>query len=229
MSKLLKNLALLLGLTFVFALAAQAQAVTSGTIDFSVAVPAAFDLRSNGAATNLSGITVTTQTANSALGITLSVADASPNINNNTLTANVPIRLRSNRSYQLTALRAVQDTSSNQLFDSSDIGMSISFSPRSGARVNTLGSDSPATDWQTGGPNTVANLNGSGVQIATGDRISLQGNNAVLGGNATGTDNFVVGSLNFRIKRQYYTPTPTTPAPDGTPYQQQISIGISAP
>jgi hypothetical protein len=215
MKKMIISLALVVGLSLCLTVGANAQAITQGTVDFSVSVPAAFDIRSNGSATVSSGVTASLGNANSALGMTLTVADASPNVSNAALTAAVPIRLRSNLTYKLTAFRANLDAASNADFDSSDIGMSISYNARSGAQVNTGGSDNPATGWQTGGNKTVADLNDSGVQIATGDRISLQGNNTAS------SPNFVTASLNFTIARQYYTPT-------STPFTQQVTVGISA-
>ena len=199
-----------------FGIAGNAQSITSGTVDFSISVAEAFDIRGNGVATtNDPGITGSTpQIPNNALGMVLTVLDASPNVNNAVLTANIPFRLRSNRTYQLTATRLNSTTANAQDFDASDIGMGISFNARSGARVNTGGSDAPATGWQVGGGNHVALLGLSGIQIATGSRISNQGNN-------TSSDNFITGNLNFTIARQYYTPTVT-------PFAEQVQVAISA-
>ncbi len=64
---------------FVAVGAANLQAVTSGTIGFSVSVPNAVDLRSNGAATGSDGgfSTSQSQTSNDALAVTLTLLDAS--------------------------------------------------------------------------------------------------------------------------------------------------------
>ena len=223
MKNALKNIALMLALTCGFAAAASAQAVTSGTVDFSVIVNEAFDIRSNGApVTNNAGITGNSTALNSGLSATITVLDASPNANNAVLTANVPFRLRSNRSYQLTATRDGISTANAQDFDSSDIKMGIVFNGRSGANVNIGGSDTPAAGWGVGGGNHVALLGTSGIKIATGDRISNQGNNRLIGA-FNGTANFATGNLVFSIKRQYYTPTPV-----GSPFLEQVQVAISA-
>lgn len=220
MKRITKNIVLSLGVIFGLALAANAQAIPSGTVDFSVAVPNAFDIRGNGTPTVTSGITTSGGTANNALGVTLTVIDASPNINNAALTANVPIRLRSNAAYQLTGIynptggNPISITPSNADLDASDIGMSITYNPRSGARVNTGGTDTVVTGWQTGGGKTAADLDQFGVQISTGARISNQGTNL-------STDNFETANLNFTIARQYYTPTIGASG--------QVTITISAP
>ena len=191
-------------------IAANAQSITSGTVDFSVTVLQSFDLRANGAATG-SGITASpSQNANDPLAVILSVADASPNTNNATLTAAVPIRMRSNFAYKLQATRVTQDAVSPADFDSSDIGMSLAYNARSGAQVAS-GNDTPANGFGAPG-NTVGTLSATPLTISNGDRISNQGNNL-------SNDNFVGANLNFSVARQYYTP--------GT-FTQQVVVSISA-
>lgn len=192
--------------------AANAQnTINAGTVDFSVTVLNSFDLRSGGAGTGLNGMVVSGGvTANNALSATVTVADASPNVSNVPLTATVPVRLRSNAPYQLTALRSGSSMSSATDFESSDIAMTISFPTRAGAEVNTGGSDSAVA---FGG--NVGALTGSPVQVATGSRISN-------GGNTASTDNFIIANLNFSAPRAFYTPTVT-------PYTDQVQISILAP
>ena len=211
--KNITNIALSLCLVVIAAVAANAQAITTGTVDFSVSVPNAFDIRSNGTATTSMGMSATAQTANNQLGITLTVADASPNVNNATLTANVPIRLRSNTAYQLLATRSGSSTANAQDFDSSDIGMYINSFVRSGAQV-AAGTDTPAGGWGAPG-NNVAMLSGVGTQIVAGQRISNQGDNL-------STNNYSTASLNFSIARQYYTPTVS-------PFLETVTVAIAAP
>ena len=192
-------------------IAANAQSITSGTVDFSVTVLQSFDLRANGAATG-SGITASpSQNANDPLAVILSVADASPNTNNATLTAAVPIRMRSNFAYKLQATRVTQDAVSPADFDSSDIGMSLAYNARGGAQVNLPGLDTPANGFGAPGK-TVGDLSAVPLTISNGDRISNQGNNL-------SNDNFVGANLNFSVARQYYTP--------GT-FTQQVVVSISA-
>ena len=217
MKNTLKNIALMFALTLGCAVAANAQAITSGTVDFSVAVPEAFDLRSNGTVTGVGITNSPAQSANTMLGVVLSVADASPNIDNSALTAAVPIRMRSNRSYRLQAARQTADAVSAQDFDSSDIGMSLSTPVRSGAQVNA-GGDTIIAPYTVGGGGNVGGLAtglSGGTTIVNGDRISNQGDN-------NSSDNFATATLNFSIARQYYTPTA------GTPFTQKVTVSISA-
>lgn len=197
---------------FFATVAANAQAITQGTVNFSVSVADAVDLRAGGPATG-NGITPgSSQAANAALNVLLTVGDASPNIDNSTLTAVVPIQMRSNKAYVLTAICNPCAAQSDADFDSSDIGMNIVFNTRSGARVNTSGTDSNA-NWAPVDNKSVLSLSG-GQTIATGSRISLQGDN-------DSTDNTVTANLNFSVKRQYYTPTA------GTPFTQTVTLGIA--
>lgn len=200
---------------FVSIVTANAQAVTTGTINFSVTVNDAFDLRSNGPSTGAGGFAATTPgVANQALGVILTVADASPNSGNNTMTASVPIRMRSNRDYALYATRNNTDSASAADFESSDITMGLTSVVRSGLNV-LAGTDTPATGWATGGGKKVGDLTATQQKILDGSRISQAGNN--LSG-----DNFATSSVEFSIARGYYTPTVT-------PYLEQVTLVIAAP
>lgn len=208
MIKMLSIFALLISAT-VFV---NAQAQTTGTVQFDVSVQPAFDLRANGPATASSGVVVNAQTANDALGATVTVSDASPNAGDTDLTANVPIRMRSNATYKLTALRSGASVVSGADFESSDIKMEIAYSTRLGLNVDTGGSDTIVSGW-SGFSNSVGTLTPTAVKIAGGDRISTGGNNL-------STDNFVAASLNFKIARAYYTPI--------TSYTDQVTVAIVA-
>lgn len=216
MAKKIKQIGTLFALILGIAVLGKAQAVTSGNVDFSVTVNEAFDFRADG--NNASGANTnfkrTAQAANGALGIILTIMDASPNINNSLLTQTVPFRIRSNRSYQLTATRAGTSTANSQDFDSSDIEMRIMFDARpSSPGVFTPGVDMGTNGWSLN-TKKVSELSLTPQQIAAGDRVSLQGNNL-------STNNFITGDLRFRVKRQYYTPT-------SMPFTEQVQIGISA-
>ncbi len=191
--------------------AANAQTISSGTVDFNVTVAPSFDIRSGGAGTGLNGMVVSGGvTANNALSATVTVADASPNIDNSVLTASVPIRLRSNAPYKLNATRTGISTASATDFESSDIAMNISFVARSGAQVEA-GTDNAIAVGNVGA------LSATAFQIANGARISTSGN-------TTSPDNFITANLNFSAPRAFYTPTPV-----GMPYQDQVTISILAP
>lgn len=211
----------LVKMMFVFALMlgvvvlANAQAVTTGTVNFDVTVPNAFDLRSDGpgstndpSAVTLGGAT----TANQGLGATITIADASPNQNNAVLTASLPIRMRSNATYKLLATRTGASVPSAIAFESSDIKMGITYSARSGANVNTGGSDTVESGWSAL-TNSVGDLGMVGIKISGGDRISNGGNNL-------STDNFNQASLNFSVARAYYTPINN--------YTDQVTVAIVA-
>ena len=191
--------------------AANAQTINSGTVDFNVTVLNSFDIRSGGPGTGLNGMTVTGGVNDeAALSATVTVADASPNTDSSVLTASVPIKLRSNAPYKLNATRTGTSVASATDFESSDIAMSISFSGRAGALVNTGGSDS-ATAF--GG--NVGSLSSTATQIASGSRISN-------GGNVTSNNNYVSANLNFSAPRAFYTPTTT-------PYTDKVTVSILAP
>jgi hypothetical protein len=191
--------------------AANAQTINSGTVDFNVTVLNSFDIRSGGAGTGLNGMSVTGGVNDeAALSATITVSDASPNQDNSVLTASVPIKLRSNAPYKLNATRTGTSVASGPDFESSDISMSISFSARAGALVNTAGADSA-----TAFAGNVGGLSSTATQIASGSRISN-------GGNTASNDNFVSANLNFSTPRAFYTPT-------AAPYTDKVTVSILAP
>ena len=197
MNKMIKMLSIF-ALLMSAAVFANAQAITNGTVQFDVSVQPAFDLRTDGAATGSSGVAVTSNATNTALGTTITIADASPNVNNSTLTATVPIRMRSNATYKLNATRSGSSTPSGPDFESSDIKMGITYSSRSGANVDTGGSDAAEPGWGAL-TNSVGDLSATPTKIAGGTRISTGGDN-------TSINNFVQAALNFSVARAYYTP-----------------------
>lgn len=161
--------------------AANAQNITSGTIDFSVTTPSAFDLRN---------------TSNAALQDTVTFADAGPN-DTTALTKTVVIQLRSNADYQVTALRTGAATVADgdgARFDASDISVQVTPSRTAGGLVNA------GADTVNSGVTKLSDIvKGSGsTQLMFGDRISLQGDN--------NSSNFMTASLKFDATHQYYTP-----------------------
>ena len=165
--------------------------IGAGTIDFNVTVAPSFDIRSGGPGTGLNGMTVTNGvSANSALSALVTVADASPNIDNSVLTASVPIRLRSNAPYKLNATRTGGSTASATDFESSDIAMNITFvSGRTAPQVEP-GADNVIAVGNVGA------LSATAFQIANGARISTSGN-------TVSTDNFITANLNFSAPRLF--------------------------
>lgn len=207
MNKIIK-ITLISALMLGAAIFANAQAVTTGTIDFNVTVAPAFDLRSDGAgSTTGTGISATgATTVNQALGATITVTDASPNVDNSTLVATLPIRMRSNAPYSLMGTRTGTSTVSRTDFESSDIRMVLTYTPRSSgalssALVNASGTDTSVFTNAMRSAN-VGSLSSVATQIGFGDRISNGGNNS-------STSNFIRASLEFSVDRAYYTPTTT--------------------
>lgn len=217
--------------TLFVAAAANAQVTgnigSPGMVNFSVTVPDSFDLRSGGNATaSDASITGTSHITNNALSMTLNFGDVSPNVNNSMLSVAVPIRLRSNRTYGVYASRTGTSTASLGDFESSDIGMGITYNARSGALVDS-GTDTPVTSWgsdpaaatvSNGVPTfsqKVDDLSATALKISNGSRISL-------GGDTTSTNNFVEANLRFAVKRQFFTATTS-------PYTDTVNVHIAAP
>jgi hypothetical protein len=162
--------------------AVNAQTINSGTIDFSVTTPAAFDLRGADNA-QLSSASV-------------SFADAGPN-STAAMSKSFVVRLRSNAAYQLTAVRtgaAGADDNDSARFDASDISVFVTPN-RSSGTLRAGGNDVvnsavvKLSDVQKGTGTT---------QLMSGDRISNQGDN--------NSDNFMEATLKFDATHQYYTP-----------------------
>lgn len=192
--------------------AGMASAQTTGTITVSGSVPAAVS------------ITDTTNTVNFN-----DVTSATFNVlNPNTLTAlqtkTASFRLRSNKSYKLTASSsALVITNTSGFVDQggnaitlADIGFGVKSVDSTGANVVGANSHNIATgydvsggwgaavsngisDFSTAGFKTLNNITGAGADILTGGRISKQGN-------LTTNNNFLLVGLEFAILPQYFTP-----------------------
>lgn len=191
----------------------------AGTVNFSVTVPKAADLRTDGGATADNGASVTTASAsNDALLVNLNFSDASPNQANVTsvspfMTATVPVRMRSNASYQVLAFRngTLNATGAGD-FKASDVGIGLINVTRTGTGLNAAGTDTPngfqndpasatVTNGQPAYSKTLADIGTatSGDLLLSGDRISNGGDN-------TSTNNFNTAQIKLAVKPQYYTP-----------------------
>jgi hypothetical protein len=208
----IKNFALMFCLTFCFAVIANAQTINSGTVDFSVTTPAAFDLRGNGASTAGNGVQIQTNSnTNTSLSVNLVMGDAGPG-NSNAMTASVPLRLRSNAPYKLTAVRTGENTQVDNdaaAFDASDITVGITVVRNAGGLVAS-GADIPNAAVTK--LSNIDKITGS-TTLMTGDRISNQGSNSMS------SNNYITATLQFNATHQYYSV--------GT-YSEQITLGISA-
>lgn len=208
-------LAFAIGALWMLSVSANAQAPpTSGTVTLKATVAKAASLKSGGTASG-DGIASSEQDPDGGLGVILTVADASPKNGENDLNASIPIRVRSNSNYTIAATRLTQDPQSATLLDSSDIKMSVNFGSERGSGHVYAGADSVAPGWEVGGTKTVGDLSNSAQTLATGAKISRQGN-------SDAGDNFLTVNLNFTIPRQYYAAT-------SAQFTQRISVGIATP
>lgn len=198
----------------------------AGAVNLSVNVKSASDLRTGGVPTSAGGADVlSASNENNALVVSLQFNDASPNQTDVMaaapfMTATVPIRMRSNDSYQVFAYRAgTMNNTAAEDFLASDVGFGVIDVVRTGSLVaggsDTVepgfGSD-PASAAVSNGEvsysKSLADLDivstssapNTGTKIMSGDRISLGGDN-------TTTNNYISANLKFAVKPQYYTPT----------------------
>jgi hypothetical protein len=204
-----------------FSIAASAQ-TTTGTVQITGNVSKYVELSSGGAATlaNDIGGSITTQgTANSPLGVVLSLGEVGPSNTASFVTATVPLRIRSNANYSLAMSATISSAgTTDSKIGLSDIGFGLGTTVRNGVGVHTTGADVNST---AGDP--TAALSGINVTtgrfeflapksnlgnfatsqaILTGDRVM----NAVPAGNTNGMN---VPAI-FAIKPQFYEPGTTT-------------------
>jgi hypothetical protein len=146
-----------------FAIAASAQSNT-GTVTINGTVGKYVELSSGGAATisGTSGGAITTQgVANSALGVVVNLGELGPTNTNSFAVATVPLRLRSNAAYILSAAATVTSSgSTTNKIGASDIGFGLGAVTRSGVGVAT-GTD---TNQTAGDPQSAA----STIDLTTG-------------------------------------------------------------
>jgi hypothetical protein len=116
------------------------------------------EINSGGAVTltgNSGGGVTTDGVANSPLAVSINLGELGPSNTNNFVTAQVPLRLRSNASYVLsmTATVTSSGTTSNRI-GATDVGFGLGTVTRSGSGVNPSGTDTNAT---SGDPTLAAN------------------------------------------------------------------------
>jgi hypothetical protein len=159
------KITLLTIMLFVSAVACFAQS-TTGTVSMSATVSKFVEINSGGAVTltgNLGGGVTTDGVNNSPLAVSINLGELGPGNPNSFVTAQVPLKLRSNAPYVLsmTATVTSSGTSSSRI-GAADIGFGLGTISRTGTGVN-----SPATDTNaTSGDPTLA-ANGS-VNATTG-------------------------------------------------------------
>jgi hypothetical protein len=144
-------------LVMVSAVAASAQQ-TTGTVTMSGTVSKFVEINSGGAVTlsgNTGGGVTTDGTANSPLAAVINLGELGPSNTSSFVTANVPLKLRSNAAYVLSMTGTVTSsgTTANKI-SASDIGFGLGAVTRTGTGVNTTGADTNAT---SGDPTLAAN------------------------------------------------------------------------
>ena len=131
---------------------------TTGTVSMSATVSKFVEINSGGSVTltgNSGGGVTTDGVLNSPLAVSINLGELGPSNTNNFVTAQVPLKLRSNAGYVLsmTATVTSSGTTSNRI-GAADVGFGLGTISRSGTGVNTTGTDTNAT---SGDPTLAAN------------------------------------------------------------------------
>lgn len=131
---------------------------TTGTVSMSATVSKFVEINSGGAVTlsgNSGGGVTTDGVTNSPLAVSINLGELGPSNTNNFVTAQVPLKLRSNAPYVLSVTATVNSTgTSSSRIGAADIGFGLGTISRTGVGVNTGGADTNAT---AGDPTLPAN------------------------------------------------------------------------
>lgn len=151
---------------------------TTGTVAMNATVSKFVELNSGGAVTlsgNSGGGVTTDGTVNNPLAVSVNLGELGPSNTNSFVTANVPLKIRSNAAYVLSMSATVTSTgSTSNKIGASDIGFGLGSVTRSGTGVNTAGTDTNAT---SGDPTLAAN----GSVNATSGRYEFTATKSNLG------------------------------------------------
>ncbi|CAN5578226.1 hypothetical protein BH10ACI2_BH10ACI2_23190 [soil metagenome] len=143
--------------TAIFAVAVCAQ-TTTGTVSMSATVSKFVEINSGGAVTlsgNSGGGVTTDGTANNPLAVVVNLGELGPSNASSFVTANVPLKLRSNAAYVLSTIATVTSSGSTaNKITAADVGFGLGAVARTGVGVNTAGTDTNAT---SGDPTLAAN------------------------------------------------------------------------
>src|SRR4029079_579826 len=150
------NSILLIALFVVSAVSCLGQS-TSGTVTMSATVSKFVEINSGGAVTlteNSGGGVTTDGVNNSPLAVSINLGELGPSNTNSFVTAQVPLKLRSNAAYVLSMAATVtgQGTTASRIV-ASDVGFGLGTVSRTGLGVNA-GADTNAT---SGDPTLAAN------------------------------------------------------------------------
>ena len=157
---------------------------TSGTVSMSATVSKFVELHSCGAVTltgNSGGGVTTDGVANTPLAVSINLGELGPGNTSNFVTAQVPLKLRSNAPYVLSMSATVTSsgTTTNRI-GAADVGFGLGTITRTGTGVHTTGTDTNAT---SGDPTLPAN----GSVNATSGRYEFTGVRSNLGAFSSST------------------------------------------
>jgi hypothetical protein len=131
---------------------------TTGTITMTATVSKFVEINSGGAVTltgNSGGGVTTDGVNNSPLAVSINLGELGPSNTNSFVTAQVPLKLRSNAAYVLSMAATVTSSGTTaSRITAADVGFGLGTVSRTGVGVNTGGSDSNAT---SGDPTLAAN------------------------------------------------------------------------
>ena len=151
------NSILLIALFVVSAVSCLGQS-TSGTVTMSATVSKFVEINSGGSVTltgNSGGGVTTDGVTNSPLAVSINLGELGPSNTNSFVTAQVPLKLRSNAPYVLSMSATVTSSgTSASRIGAADVGFGLGTVSRSGVGVNTAGADTNAT---SGDPTLAAN------------------------------------------------------------------------
>lgn len=157
MLKIFKFVAIATLLTTFLGVSAVAQ-TTTGTVNMSGTVSKFVEINSGGPATltgNSGGGITTNGTVNNPLAVVINLGELGPSNTSSFVTADVPLKLRSNASYVLSMIATVTSSGSTaNKIGAADIGFGLGAISRTGVGVNTTGADTNAT---SGDPTLPAN------------------------------------------------------------------------
>src|SRR5215207_7845340 len=122
---------------------------TTGTVSMSATVSKFVEINSGGSVTltgNSGGGVTTDGVTNSPLAVSINLGELGPSNTNNFVTAQVPLKLRSNAGYVLSMSATVTSsgTSASRIL-AADVGFGLGTVSRTGVGVNTGGTDTNAT------------------------------------------------------------------------------------
>jgi len=131
---------------------------TTGTVTMSATVSKFVEINSGGAVTlsgNSGGGVTTDGVTNSPLAVSINLGELGPSNTNSFVTAQVPLKLRSNAPYVLSMTASVSSSgTSASRIGAADVGFGLGTISRLGIGVNTTGTDTNAT---SGDPTLAAN------------------------------------------------------------------------